>query len=177
MTLLHEHLADLPGCDQTARDAVLEMAGNRITANGNGALILSGNITATGATSTLQLTGQTGGYFNPFTNRVDGIISEGANVLSIAMPNVGDDDRYGITGRWALTNAAKHSSAQHLFVKLQCDGAFWNLDICDDGDKTPEVVNGGGLRGMQERFDGLGGTLSWSAVAGMPLRATWPVRV
>lgn len=76
----------------------------------------------------------------------------------------------------ALTNAAKHSNAQHLSVKLQCDGAFWNLDICDDGDKTPEVVNGGGLRGMQERFESLGGTLSWSAKAGMPLRASWPVR-
>jgi glucose-6-phosphate-specific signal transduction histidine kinase len=38
------------------------------------------------------------------------------------------------------------------------------------------VADGGGLRGMQERFNGLGGTLSWSAIAGMPLRASWPVR-
>jgi signal transduction histidine kinase len=76
----------------------------------------------------------------------------------------------------ALTNAAKHSNAQHLSVLLQRNGAFWNLDIRDDGDKKPEVADGGGLRGMQERFEGLGGTLNWSAVAGMPLRASWPVR-
>ena len=76
----------------------------------------------------------------------------------------------------ALTNAAKHSSAQHLSVNLQCDDVFWNLDIHDDGDKTPVVADGGGLRGMQERFEGLGGTLSWRAVAGMPLNASWPVR-
>jgi signal transduction histidine kinase len=76
----------------------------------------------------------------------------------------------------ALTNAAKHSNAQHLSVVLQRNGAFWNLDIRDDGDKKPEVADGGGLRGMQERFEGLGGTLNWSAVAGMPLRASWPVR-
>jgi signal transduction histidine kinase len=76
----------------------------------------------------------------------------------------------------ALTNAAKHSSAQRLSVKLHRDGTFWKLDIRDDGDKTPVVANGGGLRGMQERFESLGGTLSWSAVVGMPLRASWPVR-
>ena len=76
----------------------------------------------------------------------------------------------------ALTNAAKHSSAQRLSVALRRDGACWKLDIRDDGDKTPEVANGGGLRGMQERFSGLGGTLSWSATAGMPLCASWPVR-
>ena len=76
----------------------------------------------------------------------------------------------------ALTNAAKHSSAQRLSVALRRDGACWKLDIRDDGDKTPEVGDGGGLRGMQERFSGLGGTLSWSATAGMPLCASWPVR-
>ncbi|MBK8094980.1 MAG: autotransporter-associated beta strand repeat-containing protein [Verrucomicrobiaceae bacterium] len=83
---------------------------NYIAANGTGALILSGNLTATGATSTLRLIGQTGGYFNPITNRVDGIISDGANVLSIAMTNSTDDDRFGITSRWALTNASNDFS-------------------------------------------------------------------
>lgn len=76
----------------------------------------------------------------------------------------------------ALTNAAKHSSAQRLSVELQRIGAAWQLDIRDDGDKTPEVRDGGGLRGMQERFESLGGMLNWSAVPGMPLNATWPVR-
>lgn len=76
----------------------------------------------------------------------------------------------------ALTNAAKHSSAQRLSVELQRVGAAWQLAIHDDGDKIPEVRDGGGLRGMQERFESLGGMLNWSAVPGMPLNATWPVR-
>lgn len=95
----------LAGTNVTATAA----GSNRITANGNGALILSGNITATG-TSLLQLTGQTGGYFNPIKNQITGAITEGAGVLSLAMPNVGNDDRYGISGRWALTNAANDFS-------------------------------------------------------------------
>lgn len=78
---------------------------NRISATGNGALVLSGNLTAS-ASNTLQLTGQTGGYFNPITNTISGAITEGANTLTLAVnPKVNDDDRYGITGRWALTNA------------------------------------------------------------------------
>jgi autotransporter-associated beta strand protein len=89
--------------------ATTAVGSNRITANGNGALILSGNITAT-ATNTLQLTGQTGGYFNPIRNQITGAITQGSNVLSIAMPNVGEDDRYGITGRWALTNSNNNFS-------------------------------------------------------------------
>jgi nicotinate-nucleotide--dimethylbenzimidazole phosphoribosyltransferase len=34
MTLLHEHVADLPGCDQAARDAVLERAANILRPSG-----------------------------------------------------------------------------------------------------------------------------------------------
>jgi autotransporter-associated beta strand protein len=83
---------------------------NRITANGNGALILSGNITAT-ATNTLQLTGQTGGYFNPVKNEISGILGQSGGTLSLAVnPAVANDDRYGLSGRWALTNAANNFS-------------------------------------------------------------------
>ncbi len=82
--------------------------GARITASGSGALILSGNITNTGAgNKTLFLTGQTGGGITStaIINRVDGIISEGANVVTISMPANGNDDRFGVTSRWALTNS------------------------------------------------------------------------
>jgi len=83
---------------------------NYIAANGSGGLILSGNITATGATSTLRLIGQSGGYFNPIVNRVDGIISDGANALTISIPATANDDRFGATGRWTLTNASNDFS-------------------------------------------------------------------
>ena len=79
---------------------------NRITANGNGGLELSGNLALSGGNSTLQLTGQTGGYFNPIKNIVSGSITQGAGttLTLIVNPKVADDDRYGLTGRWALTN-------------------------------------------------------------------------
>jgi autotransporter-associated beta strand protein len=89
--------------------AATAVGSNRITANGNGALILSGNITSS-ATNLLQLSGQTGGYFNPIRNQITGPITQSGGVLSIAMANVIDDDRYGITGRWALTNANNNFS-------------------------------------------------------------------
>ena len=43
-------------------------------------------------------------------NRITGAITEGANVISLSMPNTGDDDRFGVTGRWALTNAGNDFS-------------------------------------------------------------------
>ena len=46
----------------------------------------------------------------------------------------------------------------------------------DDSAVGREGTDGGGLRGMQERFESLGGMLNWNAVPGMPLNATWPVR-
>ena len=83
----------------------------RITANGTGGLTLSGNITNTGGGSkTLTLSGQTGGYFNPVMNRITGAITEAANVISLSMPATGEDDRFGVTGRWALTNAGNDFS-------------------------------------------------------------------
>lgn len=83
----------------------------RITANGTGALTLSGNITNTGAgNKTLTLSGQTGGYFNPVVNKITGAITEAANVISLSMSATGDDDRFGVTGRWALTNAGNDFS-------------------------------------------------------------------
>lgn len=76
----------------------------------------------------------------------------------------------------ALTNTAKHSNAGTLSVDLRCIDAQWQLRISDDGDTQPEVRQGGGLRGMRERLEALGGTLQWSADKGMPLLAKWPVR-
>jgi autotransporter-associated beta strand protein len=90
--------------------ALTAVGSNRISANGNGALVLSGNINAI-ATNTLQLTGQTGGYFNPIKNVVSGAITQSGGILTLAVnPKVSDDDRYGVTGRWALTNAANNFS-------------------------------------------------------------------
>lgn len=76
----------------------------------------------------------------------------------------------------ALTNAAKHSNARTLSVDLRRSDSEWLLRIHDDGEVQPVIRQGGGLRGMQERLEALGGSLQWSAAKGMPLLAKWPVR-
>ncbi|MBX7211443.1 MAG: autotransporter-associated beta strand repeat-containing protein [Verrucomicrobiaceae bacterium] len=91
------------------KDISLVFSGNRITANGTGALTLAGKITAA-SSGTLQLTGQTGGYYNPITNKITGTIDEGPYFLGLAMPAVNNDDRFGVTGRWALTNKNNYFS-------------------------------------------------------------------
>ena len=76
----------------------------------------------------------------------------------------------------ALTNTARHSDAGTLSVGLERRDGAWQLQINDDGNADPVTRQGGGLRGMRERLEALGGTLQWSAVKGMPLTAKWPVR-
>ena len=76
----------------------------------------------------------------------------------------------------ALTNTARHSDAGTLSVGLERRDGAWQLQIHDDGNADPVTRQGGGLRGMRERLEALGGTLQWSAVKGMPLTAKWPVR-
>lgn len=77
----------------------------------------------------------------------------------------------------ALTNAARHGNAQHLRVSLRADGDRLNLHIADDGRVSGPVRAGGGLSGMRERFEELGGSLSVSAAdaGGLNLHASFPL--
>ena len=59
----------------------------------------------------------------------------------------------------ALTNAARHGNAQHLRVRLKVEDGALALQIEDDGRVTTPVRAGGGLSGMRERFEELGGSL------------------
>lgn len=59
----------------------------------------------------------------------------------------------------ALTNCARHSQAQHLWVVLQREGGRLHLDIRDDGRGQGPLAAGNGLTGMRERLLALGGTL------------------
>lgn len=76
----------------------------------------------------------------------------------------------------ALTNAARHSHARALHVVLGNDGAEWVLRIEDDGRAPAQVQAGGGLSGMRERFEQLGGSLRTGRAesGGMRLEARWP---
>jgi signal transduction histidine kinase len=64
----------------------------------------------------------------------------------------------------ALTNAYRHGSARHVWMRLTWQSTTISLNICDDGVGQPALTfegqGGQGLRGMRERATALGGTLN-----------------
>jgi signal transduction histidine kinase len=79
----------------------------------------------------------------------------------------------------ALTNSARHSQAQQLWVVLQRDAERWHLRIRDDGRMANNWQKGNGLQGMTERLESLGGGLhcEHSSTGGMQIEAWLPVAV
>jgi signal transduction histidine kinase len=59
----------------------------------------------------------------------------------------------------ALTNAARHSNAENLWVVLRRERDGIALDIRDDGRGSGELHFGNGLSGMRERLRAIGGAL------------------
>jgi signal transduction histidine kinase len=78
----------------------------------------------------------------------------------------------------ALTNVAKHASAEHVQVALRRNGGAVYLEVRDDGvGFDPAAPRGGfGLMGIKERVDLAGGQLDIErASPGTVLRARFPV--
>jgi signal transduction histidine kinase len=81
----------------------------------------------------------------------------------------------------ALTNAAKHAEADHIWVELGLDGSSINLIIQDNGQglkKNGDHTNGIGLTGMNERLSLAGGKLLIKSAAegGTILTAALPIK-
>jgi signal transduction histidine kinase len=57
----------------------------------------------------------------------------------------------------ALTNTIRHADAEHLSIDVARRGDTVELSAADDGTGAREVQLGNGLRGLRERFQGLGG--------------------
>jgi signal transduction histidine kinase len=76
----------------------------------------------------------------------------------------------------ALTNAAKHSRASAVRVAATCADGLLTVDIADDGVGGAGAGRGSGLRGLADRVEALGGTLTVSSPAGQgtTLRAELP---
>ncbi|MCK7593473.1 sensor histidine kinase [Pseudomarimonas salicorniae] len=76
----------------------------------------------------------------------------------------------------ALTNAARHGPAQELAVHIRPEAGRLQLCIEDDGRAPSEPRAGGGLSGMRERFEALGGEvcLSRSGRGGLRIDAWLP---
>jgi NarL family two-component system sensor histidine kinase LiaS len=76
----------------------------------------------------------------------------------------------------ALANVARHAQATHVTVELRVMPEAVMLQVSDDGRGfDPSAVEAGstmGLRGMQERLSGLGGTLTVDAAPGAGTRIT-----
>lgn len=63
------------------------------------------------------------------------------------------------TGVEALTNAAKHSSAQNCTLALSTDANVLTLTVHDDGVGGAHLGKGSGLAGLRDRLAGVDGTL------------------
>jgi signal transduction histidine kinase len=66
----------------------------------------------------------------------------------------------------ALTNAAKHSHASEVRVKATYAGEVLTVEVVDDGIGGAAVGRGTGLRGLTDRVEALGGTLTVSSPLG-----------
>ena len=75
------------------------------------------------------------------------------------------------------TNALKHSDAGNLWVDLRLDGGGIELDAHDDGRPIDETGDGFGLTSMRQRFEELGGSVSYELGTdrGFLVRARLPV--
>ena len=76
-----------------------------------------------------------------------------------------------------LTNAARHGSAENLWIDLVETDGMIELSARDDGRGVSQVHPGNGLRGMRERLERAGGRLQIETRlgAGFAVRATLPL--
>jgi signal transduction histidine kinase len=62
-----------------------------------------------------------------------------------------------------LTNTVRHARAENLWLRLTPDQGVLRLWAVDDGQGCASLVPGLGLTGLRERFEALGGRVSFSA--------------
>ena len=76
----------------------------------------------------------------------------------------------------ALANAAKHSQATQVTVRVSADGGCTTVEIADDGVGGADPDTGSGLRGLADRVAALGGVLDVVSEpgCGTTLRAELP---
>ena len=98
--------------------------------------------------------------------------------------DVGGDGRFGPeieTAAYylvseALTNTIKHAEAASAAVEVRSQNGCLVVEVSDDGRGGASPAGGTGLRGLSDRVEAVGGTLSiTSTSAGTTLRAVFPV--
>jgi two-component system sensor histidine kinase DesK len=77
--------------------------------------------------------------------------------------------------REAVTNVVRHAQARTCRMRLEQQNGSCRLEIHDDG-RGSSNGEGNGLRGMRERVEMIGGTLSRSTESGTTLTITLPLK-
>jgi signal transduction histidine kinase len=77
----------------------------------------------------------------------------------------------------ALTNVAKYADATRVTVRAECEPEGLVVEIADDGHGGADAGGGSGLRGLADRVEALGGSLSVESPprAGTTVRARLPL--
>jgi two-component system sensor histidine kinase DesK len=76
--------------------------------------------------------------------------------------------------REAITNVVRHSQARNCRLRLAANNGDCILEIQDDG-RGGSLLEGNGLRGMRERVQALGGTITRDMSAGTKLTFAFPL--
>ena len=79
------------------------------------------------------------------------------------------------TAQEALTNAARHSGADNVWLRLARDGGRIVLEVRDDGRGNAAIRPGNGLSGMRERLEALGGGVAFAGERGFRIDAWMPL--
>ena len=70
----------------------------------------------------------------------------------------------------AVTNAQKHADASSIYVRAMTTPGTLHLEIADDGDGGATQRAGGGLTGLRDRVEALGGSFTIDSPAGQGTR-------
>jgi signal transduction histidine kinase len=76
--------------------------------------------------------------------------------------------------RELLTNAARHSRAQKIEIRIEID-MHLRIIYSDDGLGSGRIIEGMGLRGIRQRVETYGGTVAVSGYDGFALRCAIPM--
>jgi signal transduction histidine kinase len=72
----------------------------------------------------------------------------------------------------ALANVAKYARATHVQIRITSNARHLRLEIADDGLGGADPARGSGLRGLADRVDTLGGSLTIESAPGRGTRLT-----
>jgi two-component system sensor histidine kinase DesK len=96
------------------------------------------------------------------------------DAVKVALPAL-QESVLSMAVREAVTNVVRHAQARNCSLRLEQQNGSCRLEIEDDG-RGGSLDEGDGLRGMRERAEMLGGTLTHDSQAGTRLTITLPLK-